>query len=89
MVCRVDSRCSSYCIRSAVRGDREVTAAGLTEFAQRQGEAGPMTHLACFFKDPLGVSEQSFVEQVRLLTDYVARHAKNGRAARRKPRRAR
>ncbi len=61
----------------------------LTEFAQRQGEAGPMTHLACFFKDPLGVGEQSFVEQFRLLTDYVGRHAKNGRPARRKPPRAR
>jgi myo-inositol-1-phosphate synthase len=41
----------------------------LTEFAQRQGDAGPMTHLACFFKDSLGVS-------ARLLTDYVSRHAK-------------
>jgi myo-inositol-1-phosphate synthase len=51
----------------------------LAEFAQRKGEAGPMTHLACFFKDPLGVTEQSFVEQFRLLTDYVARHTKNGR----------
>ncbi len=51
----------------------------LTEFAQRQGEAGPMTHLACFFKDPLGVVEQSFVEQFRMLTDYVGRHTKNGR----------
>ena len=31
----------------------------LAEFAQRKGEAGPMTHLACFFKDPLGVTEQA------------------------------
>jgi hypothetical protein len=44
-----------------------------------------MTHLACFFKDPLGVSEQSFVEQFKMLTDYVARHTKNGRQPRRKP----
>ena len=51
----------------------------LAEFAQRKGEAGPMTHLACFFKDPLGVTEQSFVEQFRLLTDYVARQTKNDR----------
>src|SRR5438552_12361240 len=54
----------------------------LTEFAQRHGEAGPMTHLACFFKDPLGVAEHSFAEQFRLLTDYVARHTRNGRGAR-------
>ena len=51
----------------------------LTEFALRQGEAGPMTHLACFFKEPLGVSVQAFTDQFRQLTDYVARHTKNGR----------
>src|SRR2546428_5857717 len=51
----------------------------LTEFAQRKGEAGPMTHLACFFKDPLGVSVQSFTDQFRLLTEYVERHTQNGR----------
>jgi myo-inositol-1-phosphate synthase len=63
--------------------------ARLTEFAQRQGEAGPMKHLACFFKDPLGVSVHAFTDQFRLLTDYVARHAKSGRRARRTPPRAR
>src|SRR5436190_5192645 len=46
----------------------------LTEFVQRQGEAGPMTDLACFFMDPMGVGDLSFVEQFRMLTDYVARH---------------
>jgi myo-inositol-1-phosphate synthase len=54
----------------------------LTEFAQRQGEAGPMTHLASFFKDPLGVRVHSFTAQFQMLKDYVARHtktqAKNG-----------
>ncbi len=49
----------------------------LTDFTRRQGEAGPMTQLACFFKDPLGVTEHSFVEQFRSLTDYVARHRRN------------
>jgi myo-inositol-1-phosphate synthase len=58
--------------------------ARLAEFAQRRGEAGPMTHLACFFKDPLDVDQHAFPEQCRLLTDYVARHAtgRNGRPAR-------
>src|SRR3989441_8351088 len=51
----------------------------LTEFALRQGEAGPMTHLACFFKEPLGVCVQAFPEQFQMLIDYVARHTKNGR----------
>src|SRR3989441_5268859 len=57
----------------------------LTEFALRQGEAGPMTHLACFFKEPLGVSVQSFTDQFRLLTDYVERHTSNGRQAKNGP----
>jgi myo-inositol-1-phosphate synthase len=61
----------------------------LSEFAKGQGEAGPMTHLACFFKEPLNVRVHSLPEQFQMLTDYVARHAKNGRAARRKPPRAR
>jgi myo-inositol-1-phosphate synthase len=63
--------------------------ARLTEFAHRQGEAGPMKHLACFFKDPLGVNVHAFTDQFRLLTDYVARHPKSGRRARRTPPRAR
>jgi len=51
----------------------------LTEFAQRKGEAGPMPHLACFFKDPLGVSVHAFTEQVKMLLDYVERHARAAR----------
>ena len=47
----------------------------LAEFAQRVGEVGPMTHLACFFKDPLGVRISAFQDQVQLLLDYVERHA--------------
>ena len=53
----------------------------LTEFAQRKGEAGPMPHLACFFKDPLGVTVHAFTEQVQMLLEYVGRHTrgvKNG-----------
>jgi myo-inositol-1-phosphate synthase len=46
----------------------------LTELAHRTGEAGPMPHLACFFKDPFGVSVHSFTDQFRLLTDYVGRY---------------
>jgi len=50
----------------------------LTEFAQRKGEAGPMPHLACFFKDPMGVGVHAFPEQVRMLLEYVERHTRNG-----------
>lgn len=57
----------------------------LTELAHRKGEAGPMAHLACFFKDPMGVSTHAFVEQFHVLLDYVARHAKPSKhGARRK-----
>lgn len=46
----------------------------LAEYAHRAGEAGPMYHLACFFKDPLGVDVHALGEQYRMLVDYVARH---------------
>src|SRR5207249_9830236 len=49
----------------------------LTEFAQRQGEAGPATPPACSFKEPLRASVQSFTDQFRLLTAYVARTPNN------------
>jgi myo-inositol-1-phosphate synthase len=49
----------------------------LTEFARRRGEVGPMAHLACFFKDPLGVVVHSFADQFRLLIDYVEHRAKD------------
>ena len=51
----------------------------LSEYAQREGEAGPMTHLACFFKDPMGVSVHSFTDQFRLLTEYVERHTNHSK----------
>jgi len=46
----------------------------LTEFAHRRGEAGPMTHLACFFKDPMGVKEHRFSHQWEILLQYVNQH---------------
>lgn len=46
----------------------------LMEFAHRNGEAGPLAHLACFFKDPQGTRVQAFPDQFRLLLEYVERH---------------
>lgn len=44
--------------------------ARLALLAQRRGQSGAMTHLACFFKSPLGVSEHDFARQFELLEAY-------------------
>lgn len=44
------------------------------EFAARHGEAGPMRHLASFFKHPIGVEEMAFFPQFEMLLDYARRH---------------
>ncbi|AWM39860.1 Inositol-3-phosphate synthase [Gemmata obscuriglobus] len=44
----------------------------LTALAQRRGESGPMPHLACFFKSPIGVSDHDFGKQFALLEAYLA-----------------
>ena len=44
----------------------------LADLAARRGEAGPMRHLSCFFKKPVGVDEHDLHMQWHLLTDYVA-----------------
>jgi myo-inositol-1-phosphate synthase len=46
----------------------------LAEYAHRRGESGPMPHLACFFKKPMGVPVHSFTEQFDALLQYVDRH---------------
>lgn len=50
----------------------------LADLAQRSDEGGLMRHLACFFKDPLGVEEHSFPQQFAMLIDYVRRHLARG-----------
>jgi len=46
------------------------------ELAKRRGEAGLMPHLACYFKDPVGVKEHRLYDQFRMLTDYAKQAAK-------------
>ena len=41
------------------------------ERAARDGQSGALTHLACFFKTPMGVREQSFAQQYQTLLDYA------------------
>lgn len=50
-----------------------IDLARLALFAQRRGQAGVMTELACFFKSPLGTTEQDFFRQWRMFEDYVRR----------------
>lgn len=43
-------------------------------FAHQHHEGFLMKHLACFFKNPLGVQEHRFMKQFDLLAEYVKRH---------------
>jgi myo-inositol-1-phosphate synthase len=43
----------------------------LAELAKRRAEGGAMTHLASFFKAPVGVEKHALQDQFRMLTDYV------------------
>ena len=45
--------------------------ARLTLFAQRRGEVGVLRHLACFFKNPMGVAEHDFFKEFAMLEQYV------------------
>jgi myo-inositol-1-phosphate synthase len=43
------------------------------ELAHRNGEAGPLKHLSCFFKNPLGVRDHHMFRQFRRLVRYARR----------------
>ncbi|VTS05445.1 inositol-3-phosphate synthase [Tuwongella immobilis] len=46
--------------------------ARLTLFAQRRGEVGILSHLACFFKSPMGSNVHELARQWQLLEAYLA-----------------
>jgi myo-inositol-1-phosphate synthase len=46
--------------------------ARLALFAQRRKEVGVLRHLACFFKNPMGVEEHDFFKQFAMLEEYVS-----------------
>jgi myo-inositol-1-phosphate synthase len=52
----------------------------LVERARRGGERGSLEWLACFFKSPLGVQEQSFAAQVSMLMEWASRRLADDRA---------
>jgi myo-inositol-1-phosphate synthase len=43
-----------------------------TDLAMRGGQGGPMSHLACYFKSPLGVGEHDLHQQFHNLMSYLA-----------------
>ncbi len=49
--------------------------ARLALLSQRRGEVGVLSHLACFFKNPMGVSEHDFFKQFAMLERYVGEPA--------------
>jgi myo-inositol-1-phosphate synthase len=57
---------------SALAAPLVIDLARLTLLAQRRGEAGPLGHLAVFFKNPLSGGGHDFAEQWRRLLEYAA-----------------
>jgi myo-inositol-1-phosphate synthase len=56
---------------SLLAGPLVIDLARLALLSQRRGEVGVLTHLACFFKNPMGVTEHDFFKQFALLEEYV------------------
>jgi len=59
---------------SALAAPLVIDLARFIEHAHRMGRCGVQKQLACFFKMPTDVQEQSFAEQFRLLGDYARTH---------------
>jgi myo-inositol-1-phosphate synthase len=56
---------------SILAGPLVLDLARLALFAQRRGEVGVLKHLACFFKNPMGVDDHDFFKQFAMLEEYV------------------
>ncbi|WP_020473038.1 inositol-3-phosphate synthase [Zavarzinella formosa] len=54
-----------------------IDLARLALFARRQGQAGVMAEVACFFKSPLGTTEQDFFRQWKMFEEYLGRAARS------------
>jgi myo-inositol-1-phosphate synthase len=60
---------------SILAGPLIIDLARLALLAQRRGERGIMKHLACFFKNPMGVEFHDFFQQFELLEKYATEAA--------------
>ena len=61
---------------SILAGPLVLDLARLALFSQRRDEVGVLKHLACFFKNPMGVEEQDFFKQFAMLEEYANACAK-------------
>lgn len=55
--------------------------ARLADYHAAMNRGSVMTHLACYFKSPMDVSEHEFAAQMRMLNDYADRDLANPSAA--------
>ena len=55
-----------------------IDLARLTLMSHRRGEVGILRHLACFWKNPMGVDEHDFFKQWEMLEEYVAKCLSSG-----------
>ncbi len=58
---------------SLLAGPLVLDLARLALLAQRRGESGVMTHLACFFKNPMGTTEHDFFKEWEMLMGYIGK----------------
>jgi myo-inositol-1-phosphate synthase len=56
---------------SALAAPLVIDLARLALLASRRKQSGILTHLACFFKSPMGVMEHDFSRQMTMLEEYV------------------
>jgi myo-inositol-1-phosphate synthase len=56
---------------SLLAGPLVLDLARLALFAHRRGDTGVLKHLACFFKNPMGVADHDFFKQWGMLEAYV------------------
>jgi myo-inositol-1-phosphate synthase len=56
---------------SLLAGPLVLDLARLALLAKRRGESGVLRHLACFFKNPMGVADHDFFKQFALLEEYA------------------
>jgi len=66
---------------SALAAPLVIDLVRMTEYAHRNGEAGALRHLACFFKSPFQVADHDFRNQFDMLVRYAEERTRAEAAA--------